>query len=103
MILPTSHDNIHAIARLEARPDTKEELLSLLKSLLEPTRREPGCIRFELWQSRVTPTDFVVVSLWENAEAVSQHVGTSHATRAMSRLRELLAAPLDLRFYDLLG
>jgi hypothetical protein len=49
--LPMSRDNIHAIAHLHARPYKGEELSSLLTSLLEPTRRELGCIRFELWQT----------------------------------------------------
>jgi quinol monooxygenase YgiN len=95
--------NIHAIAHLHARPDKTDELSSLLKALLDPTRQEPGCLRFELLQNRATPTDFAVVSQWDDEEAVTYHVGTSHAKHAMSKLPELLAAPLDLRFYDLMG
>jgi quinol monooxygenase YgiN len=41
-------ENVHAIALLNARTDKTEELNSLLTSLLEPTRQESGCIRFEL-------------------------------------------------------
>jgi hypothetical protein len=55
-------ENIHAIARLHARPDKTEELNALLASLLEPTREETGCIRFELWQNRESPTEFAIVS-----------------------------------------
>jgi hypothetical protein len=52
----TSREHIHAIAHLNARPDKAEELGALLTSLLEPTRQEPGCIRFDLQQNRATPT-----------------------------------------------
>jgi quinol monooxygenase YgiN len=95
--MPQQH--IHAIAHLNARPDKTEELASLLTSLLEPTRKERGCIRFELQQNRDSPTEFVIVSEWRGDEAVQHHIATSHAPRALSRLPELLARPMDLRFY----
>ena len=96
-------EDVHAIALLNARPDKTEELNSLLTSLLEPTRQESGCSRFELLQNRETPTEFAIVSQWHNQQAVQDHIGTGHVQRAMSRLPELLAAPLDLRFYHLVG
>ena len=94
-------EDVHAIALLNARPDKTEELNSLLTSLLEPTRQESGCSRFELLQNRETPTEFAIVSQCQ--QAVQDHIGTGHVQRAMSRLPELLAAPLDLRFYHLVG
>lgn len=94
---------IHAIALLNARTDKTEVLNSLLTSLLEPTRQESGCIRFELLQNRDAPTEFAVVSRWQDEQAVQDHIRTGYAQGAMSRLPELLAAPLDLRFYRLVG
>ncbi|HYY27078.1 MAG TPA: putative quinol monooxygenase [Chthoniobacterales bacterium] len=95
--------SVHAIAHLHARPEKTEELKALLTSLLEPTHQETGCIRFELMQNRVSPTEFSIVSEWHNERAVKDHIGTSHAQRAMSELPELLASPLDLRFYDVVS
>ena len=96
-------ENVHAIAVLNASPDKREELNSLLTSLLGPTRQESGCIRFELWQNREAPTEFAIVYQWHSEQAVQDHIGTGHAQRAMSRLPELLAAPMDLRFYHHVG
>lgn len=47
-----SCEHAHATWHLNARPDKAEELGALLASLWEPTRQEPGCIRFELQQNR---------------------------------------------------
>ena len=96
-------EDVHAIAVLNARPDKTEELNALLTSLLEPTRQESGCIQFDLLQNRETPREFAVVSQWHSEQAVQFHIRTAHAQLAMSRLPELLAAPLDLRFYYLVG
>ena len=98
-----SPDHIHAIAHLRARLEEIEELKAMLTSLLEPTRQEPGCIRFVLTQSREAPAEFAVVSEWRNEQAVQDHVATSYAQAAMSRLPKLLAVPMDLRFYRLVG
>lgn len=96
-------ENIHAIAHLHALPDKTDELNALLTSLLKPTREETGCIRFELLQNQESPTEFAIVSRWHNERAVQHHIETSHSQRAMSRLADLLASPLDLRFYRLVG
>jgi quinol monooxygenase YgiN len=98
-----AQENVHAVAHLHAHPDKTEELNSLLKSLLEPTRKESGCIQFKLLQNRDAPAEFAVVSEWLNEQAVQEHVRTSYSQRAMSRLPELLAGPMDLRFYSLVG
>jgi quinol monooxygenase YgiN len=96
-------ERVRAIAHLRAGPRKAEELKSLLISLLEPTRQEPGCIQFEFLQNRDTPAEFAVISEWQGEQAVQDHIGTSHIQRALSRLPELLAIPLDLRFYRLVG
>jgi quinol monooxygenase YgiN len=72
-----AQENVHAVAHLHAHPDKTEELNSLLKSLLEPTRKEPGCIQFTLLQNRDTPAEFAIVSEWLNEQAVQEHVRTA--------------------------
>jgi quinol monooxygenase YgiN len=96
-------EHIHAIAHLNAQPDKLEELGALLTSLLEPTRQEAGCIRFELQQNRDSPTEFAVVSEWLNDQAVQVHVSSFYAQHALRKLPELLTSPMDLRFYRLRG
>ena len=98
-----SCEHVHAIAHLNARPDKAEELDALLTSLLEPTRQEPGCIRFELQQNRDSPTEFAVVSEWLNDQAVWAHVGAFYTQHALRKLPALLTTPMDLRFYRVRG
>jgi quinol monooxygenase YgiN len=98
-----AQENVHAVAHLHAHPDKTEELNSLLKSLLEPTRKESGCLQFNLLQNRDTPAEFAVVSEWLYEQAVQEHARTSYSQRAISMLPELLAAPMDLRFYYFVG
>ena len=52
---------VRVVARIVARPGRVEELCALLRGLIEPTRREPGCVTYELLQNTPDPTDFTFV------------------------------------------
>lgn len=95
--------SIHAITHLYAHLDRTDELGALLRSLVEPTRSEQGCLRYELQQNHESPTDFVIVSTWRDPEAVQLHACKCHAQRVLMRLPKLVAAPIDIRFYRRLG
>jgi quinol monooxygenase YgiN len=96
-------DTIRVVARLVARPDRAAELSRLLVGLIAPTRREDGCLRYELWQNLNDRSDFTFVEEWENETALDAHLSSRHVTEMRSRLHELLAQPADLRTYKLLG
>ena len=49
-----------------ARPGKEDELRALLRGLIEPTRREPGCVTYELLQNTADPTDFTFVEEWSS-------------------------------------
>jgi len=62
-----SQDTLRVIARIKARPNKGGELLSVLSSLVEPTRKEPGCLNYVLLpQNNEDPTDFTFVEEWQS-------------------------------------
>ena len=90
---------VHVVARLVARPDTVAELRVLLLSLIEPTRREAGCLRYSLLQNTADPTDFTFVEEWVDQAALEAHFTTPHLQAALAQAPELLAASPDIRRY----
>ena len=52
---------LRVIARIKAKSDAVSEVRELLCGLMEPTRKESGCISYELLQNRDDPTDFTFV------------------------------------------
>jgi quinol monooxygenase YgiN len=79
------------------------ELKSVLLRLIEPTRAEKGCVRYELHQSETDPADFVFLEEWANGAAIAAHMQTPHVQDALSRVATLLAAPPDIRRYHLIA
>ena len=94
-----AEDTLRVIARVKARPGKVNELVSLLSSLVEPTRKEPGCISYILLQNNQDPTDLTLIEEWKNNTALESHFATKHFKDAMTKLPNLVAAEPDVRRY----
>lgn len=98
-----SKTTIRVVARIVAISDKAEEVKSVLLNIIEPTRKEEGCIVFELLENQENHTDFTFVEEWESQELWSNHMASVHIAQAVSQLNGLLAAELDIRTYRLLA
>lgn len=94
---------IWVIAHLTARPDRIDDTRVALTSLLEPTRAEQGCLRYELTQNNADPTDFTFIEEWTTDAALDEHLESEHIRTLRSRADELFAAPPDVRRYTFLA
>ena len=94
---------LHVVARVLARPEKAAEAAILLQGLVAPTRREPGCLRYELLRNAEDPADFTFVEEWRDAAAREAHFATPHMQAALARVPELVAAPPDIRRYGRLA
>lgn len=93
---------VRVLAKVKAIPKQLEAVQKILLSLLGPTRQEPGCIRYELWQNRDDPTDFNFVEEWESQEALNAHFKTVHFQAANAQLKGLTQSDPIIGFYQYL-
>ena len=96
-------DTVRVIARLRAKPGRESDLQSVASGLIAPTRREAGCIRYELLVNEADPAEFIFVEEWRDGDALNAHLATAHVQYALSRCSELLLGELDLRRFKLVG
>jgi quinol monooxygenase YgiN len=89
----------HVVARVAALPQHVEAVRTILLELLAPTRREQGCIRYDLLENLSTPTDFVFVEEWDSEGALDAHLATPMLGAAVQKLQGLLASNPDIRRY----
>jgi len=94
-------ETLRVIARIKARPNKVGELLSILSALVEPTRKEPGCLSYVLLQNNEDPADFAFVEEWQSNVALESHFTTKHFKDAMITLPNLLASEPEMRRYHL--
>lgn len=90
---------LRVVARIKAKPEKVVEVRELLCDLVEPTRKEPGCISYELLQNREDPTDFTFVEEWESVAALESHAASDHIKAIGPKLRPDVADAPDIRTY----
>ncbi len=98
----TPDTSLRVIARARAKIEHVEKVRDILSALVEPTRRESGCLSYELLQNSSDPADFVFVEKWERAAAEHAHFATPHVSVALQRLVGLLATEPEICRYTAL-
>jgi quinol monooxygenase YgiN len=93
---------LRVLARAKAKPDHIAPVREILSALVQPTRREPGCLSYELLQNGSDPTDFVFVEQWASAAAEQAHFTTPHVSTALQQLVGLLVAEPEICRYTTL-
>ncbi|MES2433607.1 MAG: putative quinol monooxygenase [Pseudomonadota bacterium] len=85
------------IGTVTARPDTREELETLLMAQVAPTRAELGCINYDFHVDAANPCVFVFYENWTSRAALDTHLAMPHLQPLFSQLDRLLAVPVDIR------
>jgi quinol monooxygenase YgiN len=95
-------DAVILTAMAKAKPDQVEAVKEALLSLVEPTRNEPGCLCYNLHQSKSDPTQFMFYEQWANKEALDAHGKTPHMKALGGKLRDKTDKGGGVVFYELL-
>lgn len=90
---------IYLVAMSRAKPGHESDLRQSLTGLIDPTRAEPGCVQYDLHESRDSPGEFMFYEIWASqadldAHAASQHL-QAHAARSADWVAEARLMPMD--------
>ena len=89
------------IVRMKAKPGRGPDLEAALQAVVEPTHREPGCIRFALHRSMTDANVYLLVERWSSKQALEAHLREPYLKRLLARLPEF-AEPSDVAEYEML-
>ena len=85
-------DAITLIVQLRPREGQETLLEAELRALVGPTRKEDGCLTYDLHRSAEGPSAFLLDEVWASREAHSRHTNTRHFLRWNARKDALLAS-----------
>ena len=85
---------LHTFVHFEPIPGKEQQLREELRSLLDPTRAEPGCIRIHLYEALRDPLVFYIHSEWVDEAAFDKHAKLPHMTRFLSLAGALVTHPV---------
>jgi quinol monooxygenase YgiN len=82
-----------------APPDMRDEVLRGLRSLLEPTKTEAGCIDCRLYEDSTNACIFYLESYWTMEDDLSRHVSSEQYGELLS-LISMSVQPPSIEFHQ---
>jgi quinol monooxygenase YgiN len=92
--------NITVVATFQARPGKEVELKKALIGLVAPTRKEAGCINYDLHQPPEDAGKFLFHENWTSKAALDAHLASTHIQELLPRVAELCAAPPEIKVWE---
>ena len=62
------------VARMIAAPGATDDLVSAMTQLVEDTRKEPGCLHYDLYRGTDNPDVLIFVEQWESRTTWEAHM-----------------------------
>lgn len=86
------------------RPRDGQEMMleAELRALIAPTRKEEGCMRYDLHRSAEGPGAFLLHEIWETRAHHTAHTKTDHFLRWNAR-KDALLASREVGFWKQIG
>ena len=94
-----SREIVHVIATFVAAPGKEDDLEAALVTLVEPTRREAGCLRYDLVRGHGQSAEFAFIEEWESLAHLEAHSQADHLRAVQPRVSPLLASAASIERY----
>ncbi len=88
--------HLTVVARIKAKPGMEEKVDEELVKLLAPTRREKGCLHYDMHRSLDDKSLFLFYESWASEEDLKKHLQSPHIRAWFQLSRELLAEPIEI-------
>ncbi|WP_331371957.1 putative quinol monooxygenase [Sinorhizobium chiapasense] len=82
---------VYVIAYLKAHAGKGDDVVALAAALIEATRKEPGCISYDLYRKPAEPDTLVFIENWKDRTAVDAHFVEPHLKAFEAAMADLLA------------
>lgn len=96
MTIAMTWTHLTVVAEMLAKPGKEEELRRTLLALVEPTRKEDGCMQYDVHQSTDEPGRFFFYENWSSRGHLDRHLQSAHMTAFGKVAPALLADPVRI-------
>ena len=91
------------IAKVRAKPGCESEVEAELRKLVEATRKEDGCLNYDLHRSQTEPAVFMFYENWTNRAALDAHAASPHMKAWGAKQPSLLAHGVEISLYEMIS
>ena len=98
-----SEKRVTVLARVRARAGMEEKVRQELLALVAPSRREDGCIEYNLHQSQDDQTVFMFYENWTSRAALDQHLTRPYLDAFDEAVEGMLAEEVEITLWEMIG
>jgi quinol monooxygenase YgiN len=91
---------IVVIARLKTKKGSRNDAIRASSESIEATRKEKGCVYYELFAATENETDLAFVEKWESADSLRAHLNSDQMKKAQADRAPYLDGQLDIQVFD---
>ncbi|WOS61867.1 putative quinol monooxygenase [Sinorhizobium fredii] len=81
---------VYVIAYLKAHAGKGDDVVALAAPLIDATRKEEGCISYDLYRKPAERDSLVFVETWKSRAALDVHFAEPHLTTFKAAMADLL-------------
>lgn len=90
-------------AHVKAQSGKENLVRDALLSLVAPSRKDAGCLSYDLHQAVDNPAAFLFYETWASKALLDAHLQTPHVQPAMAKMGQLVAEPPQITIWEKIG
>jgi quinol monooxygenase YgiN len=79
--------------RMVVKPEERENLLQIVRLILEPTRVEKGCLNYRCYQDVEDENAFVILERWQTQQDLERFIQSKNYQQLLTAMELLTEAP----------
>lgn len=88
--------NLHIVALFKFNENYLIDAVELFQKLVRETRKENGCLQYDLIEDNSQKGTFFLIELWESVEHHSIHMGQDHLLEFFSSSAKMIESATEV-------
>ena len=93
---------ITIVAKNLIKQGKAEEFKVLAERLINESRKESGCISYNLYEDSNNSNILTFIEVWENSEAINLHNNSEHFTSIVPKFAEFKEGQSEINLYKVI-
>lgn len=94
--------DVVVIATAKAKAGKEKDLERVLREVANPTREQPGCVRFSLYRSEEDPSVVVGVERWKSKADHDRHMQGRHFQKLGAAMTDIITGPPQIVWHEII-
>ena len=82
------------------KKDNREDFINMAQELITETKKEEGCISYDLYEDINDKNIITFIEAWSSKEAIEKHKNTNHFTRIAPMLDKFRETEAKVNIYE---